>query len=117
MTTEMSRWHCHVDTSVTVTGSGIAGATVSIGGVNANGVFVNAMTIRATTGAHAVGIVDVVVTNPDAQTSTLTHGFTYDAGVPAPINLSAVVNGSTVTLSWSAGASALSASTEGRAAK
>ena len=37
--------------------------------------------------AHAAGTVDVVVTNPDAQTGTLTNGYTYDAQ-PTVTNMS-----------------------------
>jgi hypothetical protein len=66
-------------TAVTITGASfVNGATVSIGGVAATGVsFVNATTLTATTGAHATGTVNVVVTNPDAQTGTLTNGYSY----------------------------------------
>jgi hypothetical protein len=55
-----------------------AGATVTIGGVGATNVVVtNGGTISANAPAHAAGIVDVVVTNPDSQTSNLSGGFTY----------------------------------------
>jgi hypothetical protein len=51
---------------------------VALGGVAATGVtVVNATTITGTTGAHAAGAVNVVVTNPDTQAGTLTNGFTY----------------------------------------
>jgi glucose/arabinose dehydrogenase len=40
-------------------------------------VVVNSTTITATTGAHAAGTVNVVVTNTDTQSGTLTNGFTY----------------------------------------
>jgi hypothetical protein len=33
--------------------------------------------MTATTPAHAAGAVNVVVTNPDTQTGTLTSGYTY----------------------------------------
>ena len=73
--------------AVTITGGSFAnGATVSIGGVAATGVsFVNAATLTATTGAHATGTVNVVVTNPDAQTGTLASGYFY---VPPPTSSS-----------------------------
>jgi len=66
-------------TSVTINGSAfVSGATVSIGGVAATSVSVaNSTTITATTAAHAAGTVNVVVTNPDGQSGTLTSGFTY----------------------------------------
>ena len=68
-------------TSVTISGSAfVSGATVRIGGVLATNVsFVNSTSITATTPAHAAGAVDVLVTNPDAQSDTLTNGFTYNA--------------------------------------
>jgi acid phosphatase len=64
--------------SVTVTGTGFAtGATVSIGGTNASAVVVGSTTINAVAPAHANGTVNVVVTNPGGQSSTLTNGYTY----------------------------------------
>ena len=71
-------------TSVTLTGANfVSGATVKFGGVAATNVNVSSSTtITATTPAHAAGVVDVVVTNPDAQLGTLTAGFTYV--VPTP---------------------------------
>ena len=73
-------------TSVTITGTdfvdgGLFGVT--IGGTNAAGVFVNTTTITATTPAHVAGVVDVVITNNDGQTTTGTGAFTYIAA-PAP---------------------------------
>jgi hypothetical protein len=66
-------------TGVSITGAGfLAGATVSFGGMAATGVtVVNSTTITATTPAHAIGAVNVVVTNTDAKTGTLTNGYTY----------------------------------------
>ncbi|NCC83602.1 MAG: hypothetical protein EOM03_05680, partial [Clostridia bacterium] len=73
-------------TAVTITGIGfVEGATVTIGGTTATGVVVsNATTITAITPAHAAGVVDVVVTNPDEQSDTLSNGFTYVSPPPAP---------------------------------
>lgn len=67
-------------TAVTITGASfVNGATVSIGGVAATGVsYVSATTLAATTGAHATGAANVVVTNPDAQTGTLGSGYFYE---------------------------------------
>jgi hypothetical protein len=63
---------------VTLTGTGFNGSSVAIGGVAATSVVVSsATTITATTGAHAAGTVNVVVTNSDTQTATLANGFTY----------------------------------------
>ncbi len=66
-------------TAVTITGTGfLTGATVSFGGTAATGVtVVNSTSITATTPAHAAGAVNVVVTNSDTQTGTLTNGYTY----------------------------------------
>ena len=92
-------------TSVTITGIDFqTGATVTFGGVAATGVTVGGATsITATTPAHAAGAVDVVVTNPDAQSGTLTVGFTYLSG-SATISLNhtvlyfgATTGGTTVT--------------------
>ena len=74
-------------TAVTVAGTGfMAGATLTLGGTSASNVTaVNSTTITATTGAHAAGAVDVVVSNTDGQSATLTQGFTYTAvSNPAP---------------------------------
>jgi hypothetical protein len=64
---------------VTVQGTGfLAGATVSIGGVNATSVVrVSDSTLTAVTGAHAAGVETVVVTNTDTQTGTLANAFRY----------------------------------------
>lgn len=66
-------------TSVTITGTGfLSGATVTFGGDSATGVtVVSSTTITCTTPAHAAGDVDVVVTNTDSQSDTLTDGYTY----------------------------------------
>ena len=104
-------------TPITITGGNfLTGATVAIGGVAATGVTVqNATTITATTGAHAAGAVNVVVTNPDTQSSTLTNGFTYvlpppgvtaiapssgptAGGTPVTITGNNFVNGATVSI-------------------
>jgi len=64
---------------VKITGTGFTnGATVSFGGTAGTNVIVNsAGEITATTPAHSAGPVDVVVTNPDKKTDTLTQGYTY----------------------------------------
>ncbi|HQR45037.1 MAG TPA: IPT/TIG domain-containing protein [Thermoanaerobaculia bacterium] len=73
-------------TSVTITGTGFqSGATVTLGGVAATGVVVTPPDrITATTGAHVAGPVDVVVTNLDGRSGTLTGGFLYVVPPPAP---------------------------------
>jgi len=66
-------------TAVTITGTGfLTGATVTLGGTAATNVTVaSATSITATTPAHAAGPVNVVVTNTDTQSGTLTNGYTY----------------------------------------
>jgi hypothetical protein len=66
-------------TPVTISGSDFQdGATVTIGGSDATDVaFVNDGELTAVTPSGVAGAADVVVTNPDDQTGTLTDGFTY----------------------------------------
>nr|AUN35700.1 hypothetical protein [uncultured bacterium] len=68
-------------TSVTITGTGFSsGATVTLGGTSATSVtVVSSTSITATTPAHSAGTVNVVVTNTDTQSGTLSNGFTYSA--------------------------------------
>lgn len=68
-------------TSVTISGTDfVSGATVTVGGTAATNVTVaSATSITATTPAHAAGSVNVIVTNPDGQSDTLTGAFTYVA--------------------------------------
>ena len=68
---------------VTINGDNFQdGATVKIGENAATDVmFVSETKISAKIPARASGIVDVVVTNPDTQSDTLTNAFTY---VPPP---------------------------------
>lgn len=67
-------------TSVTITGTGLAGVTgVTFGGSSAtNLVIVNDTELTCDTPAHAAGVVDVVATNP-ISSDTVTDGFTYYA--------------------------------------
>src|SRR5262249_24561426 len=66
-------------TVLTLTGSQfVSGATVTLGGGAATNVTVNSSSsITATALAHAAGLVDVIVTNPDGQSATLFNSFTY----------------------------------------
>jgi hypothetical protein len=90
---------------VTITGTNfVTGATVTIGGSAATSVTVtNATTIAATTPAHAVGAVDVTVTNPDTQSATLTNGYTYQAPAPTVTSITPasgpIAGGTNVTIS------------------
>ena len=66
-------------TTVTLQGTGFApGASVAFGGVAATNVTVSSSTkLTAAVPAHAAGAVDVVLTNPDGRSATLSSGFTY----------------------------------------
>ena len=66
-------------TAVTIRGTGfLGGARVSFGGTAATAVkVVSSTSITAKTPAHAAGAVNVVVTNTDGKSATLTNGFTY----------------------------------------
>ncbi|MEP7103272.1 MAG: IPT/TIG domain-containing protein [Candidatus Dojkabacteria bacterium] len=65
--------------AITITGTNFnATPTVTIGGIAATSVtYVNSTTLTAVTPAHASGALNVVVTNPDAQSGTLTNGITF----------------------------------------
>lgn len=75
-------------TVVTITGAQFQqGATVTFGGSLATGVVVSVdgTTIQATTPAHALGVVDVTVTNPPpvGGSATLHNAFTYFSTPPS----------------------------------
>jgi hypothetical protein len=71
-------------TAVTITGTNFAaGATVTFGVAAAtNVVVVSGTQITATTPAGSAGAVTVTVTNPGAQSGSLTNGYTYAAAGP-----------------------------------
>src|SRR5207247_1997821 len=76
--------------SLTVNGTGFqAGATVSFGGSALTIATITATSISGTTTAHTAVAVDLVVTNPDAQSGTCSGCFTY---VAAPIVSSVTPN-------------------------
>lgn len=68
-------------TSVTITGTSfVATPEVTFGGAAATAeVRVSSTTLTATVPAHAAGLANVVVTNPDAQSGTLANGYFYSA--------------------------------------
>ena len=70
-------------TPVTLTGNYFrSGATVAIGGSGCTSVVVVSGTkITCTTGAHADGLSNVVIANPDLQNSSLIKGFMYSGKV------------------------------------
>ena len=70
-------------TVVTISGTGfLSNPGVKFGGVSATNVSATATSITGTAPGHAAGKVDVVVTNSDGQSATLTQAFTYS--LPAP---------------------------------
>ena len=76
------------DSAVTINGTGfLSGASVTFGGLAAtNVVVVSAVKITARTPAHALGAVNVTVTNTNTVTSTLTNGYLYQAQLFDPNN-------------------------------
>ncbi|MCI0341791.1 MAG: IPT/TIG domain-containing protein [Planctomycetales bacterium] len=88
-------------TVVTLSGTNFyAGATVTIGGAAATVTSLSSTQIVATTGAGPVGPGNVVVTNLDGQSATLTNGFTYMGPAPtlASVSPSSGVNTGNVTI-------------------
>jgi hypothetical protein len=81
----------------------VQGATATIGG-NAliNPVVVNSKGIYGLTPAHAIGTVDVVITNPDSQTGTLTNAYTYTNPLAIVTSITPIigptVGGTTLTI-------------------
>ena len=73
-------------TAITITGTNfLSGATVTVGGAACTSVtVVSATSITCTTPAGTAGAQNVVVTNTDAQSATLSNGFTYIAAPSAP---------------------------------
>ncbi|MEP6639891.1 MAG: IPT/TIG domain-containing protein, partial [Chloroflexota bacterium] len=73
-------------TAVTISGTGFGGpgTTVSLGGVLATVSGGSTSSLSVTSPAHAAGAVDVVVTNPDSQTVTQAAAFTYADATPPP---------------------------------
>ena len=68
------------------------GATITIGGNAAsNVIFVSPMELTVEVPVGNAGSVDIVVTNPDGKSSTLTGGFTY-AFSPYDVNQDGAVN-------------------------
>jgi hypothetical protein len=102
----------------TITGTNfVSGATVTFGGTAATGVTVAGSTvITATPPAHSAGTVDVLVANPDGQSSKLTNGYTYSAAEPSlglgipygDPNSATVAAGQTATYTLSIGGEGMS---------
>ncbi len=91
--------------TITVTGSQFMnGALVTIGGVACNSItFVSSTSLTCITPPGSNGAKSVVVTNPDAQSATLTNSFTYSNGM-APVvtalypNFGPLAGGTTVNV-------------------
>jgi len=75
-------------TVVTIAGTNfLSGATVKLGENTATNVTVaGSGTITATTPAHTPGTVDVVVTNSDGQSYTLSGGYIYTSSTSGTVN-------------------------------
>jgi hypothetical protein len=89
-------------TTLTVTGTNfISGATVSIDGVSCPTTFVNSSTLTCVAPSHAAGAVDLKVTNPDSQSTTLSSAYLY-LGPPTFTSISpaagALTGGQNVTI-------------------
>ncbi len=80
------------NTTVYISGSNLqAGATVTFGSISAADIqIVSPSLIIATTGPGPAGAVNLTVTNPGAQSATLTHAYTYRALAPVTIPATAL---------------------------
>ncbi|MBC7428950.1 MAG: IPT/TIG domain-containing protein, partial [Bacteriovorax sp.] len=90
-------------TAVTITGTNfLAGATATIGGVNCTTLtVVTSTSITCTSGAHAAGTVDAVVTNIDSQFGTGTNTYRYQAAptvTSASPTYGALAGGTSITI-------------------
>ena len=87
-------------TFVTINGAGFEfGATVTLDGAATNATVMSSRQIVAETPTHAAGTVDVVVTNPDGQSASLTGGFTY-AVFTLTVSPNPVTAGGELRVSW-----------------
>lgn len=83
-----------------VSGTGFAlGATVTLDGVAATVSKVTSTEITARTPPHALGTVDIVVTNPDRQSATLARAYTFEI-VTLAVSQRTVSPGGELTVSW-----------------
>jgi hypothetical protein len=66
------------DTAIQILGTGfVNGSTLTLGGAATSVSFVNSTLLRATAPPHAAGAIDIVVRNPNGDTSELKGGFKY----------------------------------------
>jgi hypothetical protein len=100
-------------TNITITGTNFtSGSIVTLGGLDAtNVIVVNPTTITATTQAHSVGTVSVIITNTLGQSATVAGGFVY-SGAPIitsqPQSQSVAFNGSAALTVAASGAAPFS---------
>jgi hypothetical protein len=86
--------------TVRILGAGFsAGATVTMGGVEARVLSSSNSTIDLIAPDHDGGLVDVVVTNPGGRSITLTAGFRFTT-VTISVSATEVTAGSELTVSW-----------------
>lgn len=85
-------------TTITITGTNFKeGATVTIGGNSAKSVTVASKTqITAVTPPGKVGPADVVVTNPNQLSATLSGGFTYTDATPPKVSSTDPADGAAI---------------------
>ncbi len=76
-------------TPITITGTNFqTGVTVTVGGIPCTNVArTDATTLTCTTPAGTAGVVDIVVTNPDASIATATSVYTFGATTATAITL------------------------------
>ena len=85
---------------IRVAGTGfLSGATVTLDGLAAQVTSVSSAAIVARTPAHALGKVDVVVTNPDGTSGRLQGGYTFEVFAVAA-SASAVTTAGQLTVSF-----------------
>ncbi len=87
-------------TAITILGSDfVTGATAMLGGVDCTSPTVlSATSLTCTTGAHAAGNADVLVTNPDKQTGTLVAAFAYEVALTYAAEANGTLIGTTEQL-------------------
>ena len=92
--------------AVRVIGTGfMPGATLTLGAVAAtiNGAESTDTELVATAPDHAIGTVDVVVTNPGGQRATMTSGFTFEPGAfTVTAGANSVAPGGELSVNWTA---------------
>ena len=84
-----------------INGSGFQpGVRATFDGLDTGAYFLNSGILQFAAPWHEPGVVDVVVTNPDGSSVTLTGGFTYKAAT-LELSKSVAAPGETLTVTWS----------------